>query len=153
MKELSVFVLDDEMTLAKMIKSNLESVGGFEVFIGDKLGSIDAVVNYVRDNKFHLIILDELMPNMMGHDIVKALHDSDDTRRIPIIVMSGLGEMIYNENDTWSWEPQTDLVKNRGDIITEKVPELAKEIYGVEGFLPKPFIFDDLLALIEGIME
>ena len=53
----------------------------------------DALV-YLRSNTPQLIISDITMPQMDGYALVQALHQDSRLRSIPVIVLTGRGEMV-----------------------------------------------------------
>jgi len=132
-----IVVVDDEKDLASMIKMNLEENGEYEVIVtNDPQEAEDLCVEHQPD----LIIVDEVMPEIKGHQLIRNIRKNAKIKGIPIIAMSGLGEMVYYQKENkWNWVPNSKVVENRGDIITEKMSDIAAEKYGVEGFIAKPF--------------
>ena len=43
----------------------------------------------VREHRPHAILLDVLMPDINGYDVLKMLKESEETADIPVIVLSG----------------------------------------------------------------
>lgn len=85
-----ILVIDDE-------KSNLMALNGilspdYTVFTA-KSGREG--LNRALADQPDLILLDIVMPGMNGFEVLKALKESEDTRRIPVIVITGLD----NEDD------------------------------------------------------
>ena len=87
-----VLIVDDE-------KSNLEVLIGiltpdYTVYM-TKNGSaaIEMANKYLPD----IILLDILMPDMNGFDVLSALKASDKTRNIPVIIITGLDSVADEE--------------------------------------------------------
>src|SRR3989338_5758846 len=87
-----IVMIDDEADMCVLVKGNLEETGEFEVVTSSDALQGEALC---RQEKPDLILLDNVMPQKKGSDIVKALKKSADTREIPIVMISGKGEMIY----------------------------------------------------------
>jgi CheY-like chemotaxis protein len=77
-----ILVIDDNPEDLKLIESILHSEGY------DVLDALDGASGVAKAIKEHpdLIVLDLLMPGMSGFDVVKALQDYPDARKIPIII-------------------------------------------------------------------
>ncbi|MHB1532480.1 response regulator [Acidithiobacillus sp.] len=79
-----VLVVDDEARAVEILRRQLSS-GGYEVL--SAYGGRDAVV---MAQHFHpdLILLDLMMPEFNGFDVVEALQTRPDTAAIPVLVMT-----------------------------------------------------------------
>ena len=112
----AILIVDDDLAILDMIAELLE-YEGYQV-VTCSSGS-DALAR-VKDNPPALILLDLMMPQMSGWQVIAALRSSPQTRAIPIVLLSA-----------------------RRDL-----PATAKDL-GVEHFLEKPFDLDELLRLIQ----
>jgi len=146
-----IVMIDDEPELCLLVKSNLEDTGEFEVTTtSDPL----TAENLCLQQKPDLILLDNVMPGKKGEEIAKSLKKNPETKRIPIIVVSGKGEMIYDKKKKqFQWQPSNPMAKQRGKIIDEKSPERAAAAYGVEDYISKPFTTELLVEVIKGVLE
>ena len=117
MPKKKIFIADDQEDILALLKDFLVS-HDFEVMV---LKEPRNILSLVISFKPDLILLDLLMPNLGGYDICEILNKNSSTREIPIIIITGFG--------------------NLGDI---------KKAYslGAVGYLVKPFALDDLLAKI-----
>ena len=116
-----IVMIDDEVDLCLLIKDNLEETGEFEVITTTNPEETERLC---LSQKPDLILLDIVMPKIQGTEIVKALKHRAETRTIPIIVISGLGEIVYfRKKGTWKWLPNRPIVLSRGNIIKEKDSE------------------------------
>ncbi|HEV2327820.1 MAG TPA: response regulator [Verrucomicrobiae bacterium] len=123
-----VLVVDDNDVIVKTISVKLKSAG-FEVFTA--LDGAEAV-SLVRKQKPDLIVLDISFPPDVagvpwdGFRIMEWLYRVDDSRRIPIIVITG----------------------GTGDKDRERAMAA-----GAVGFLPKPIDHDELLKLVRASLS
>lgn len=83
-EEVRVLVVDDEPANLELLEAQLKPAG-FQVLKADggKAG-IDAA----RSQSPNLILLDLMMPDVTGFDVVEALRAEDATRSIPIMVLT-----------------------------------------------------------------
>lgn len=89
----TVLVVDDEATLRDMASQTLRSFG-YNVITA---GNGNDAINVFRQNSglIDIVLLDLLMPDMAGADVVRSLHSMDTGLRI--VVSSGLVEQKYLE--------------------------------------------------------
>lgn len=83
-----IVLIEDDEVLAEVLYSELAEAG-FEVspaFDG-KEG-----LKQVREKKPDLVLLDLILPEMHGFEVLEELKKSPDTEKIPVIILSLLGE-------------------------------------------------------------
>ena len=143
-----ILVVDDEESICQLIKDSMEATGEFHVtctsdpFLVEKL---------CASEKPDLILMDVVMPRRKGSEIVQALKSNDKFSSIPIIIMSGLGEMVYLKGENqWKWLPNRPIVYERGEIETDS--HKAASAYGVEEYIEKPFTMDYLIKTVKKIL-
>ncbi len=85
-----IFVADDKEDVLSMLQDAL-TAKGFEVKISK---DPKEMIKLIKIFQPQLILLDLLMPDLDGFDICQILNDSPETRGIPIIFMSGLGDPV-----------------------------------------------------------
>ncbi len=146
-----IVMIDDEQDLCALVKANLEETGEYQVVTStDPL----AAEELIRTEKPDLVLLDNVMPQKKGQEIAGRLKQEPETQNIPIIVISGKGEMVYNrKKDQFQWLPGNPMAKERGEIIDERNPERAAKAYGVEDYISKPFTTDILITVIRDVMK
>ena len=107
-----------------------------------------------RAHKPDLMILDLVMPEMEGTQLIKILNRNPKTAAMKIIVTSGLGEISYSKKTgRWEWQPNNPLVEYRGkDIVKERSAERAAELYGVDDYIAKPFSPETLLDVLKDVL-
>lgn len=81
-----ILVIDDEPDVLTLMEARLKSAG-FEVITA--LGPKEGLIR-IKEHSPELIILDVLMPQMTGYDLVRELKTfPENLRKIPVIVTSG----------------------------------------------------------------
>ncbi|MDP2653443.1 MAG: response regulator [Candidatus Omnitrophota bacterium] len=145
-----IVYIDDEPDLCFMVKELLEGTGEFAVTTStDPLQA----ENLVRQVSPHLLLLDIVMPKRKGTDIIAAIKKDDAFKKLPIIVVSGKGEMIFDKKkQEFKWQPNNPLAKDRGQLPEGKSAEVLAEGYGVVDYISKPFTKDILLQVIRDVM-
>src|SRR3989344_5463292 len=86
-KQKIVLIEDDEM-LAEVMYSELTEVG-FEVF---QAFNGNEGLRQVKGKKPDLVLLDIILPEKSGFEVLEKLKKSPDTKNIPVIILSLLGE-------------------------------------------------------------
>lgn len=115
-----ILIVEDEMQMRLGLKDNLE-FEGYEVdFAEDGQSGLNKIIN----NKYHLIILDVMLPKMSGFDVCKQIRQKGI--KTPVIMLTAKGEEI------------------------DKV--LGLEI-GADDYMTKPFSLRELLARIKAILR
>lgn len=79
-----ILVIDDEPAIHRLIRTILEREG-FKLVGPDDEARYD---NSIKTTKPDLIILDLMMPEVSGFDILEMLKKDEDTMHIPVIVLT-----------------------------------------------------------------
>ena len=87
-----ILVVEDDKFLRKVYESKLPKEGFIVVSAGDGEAGLAAIKKESPD----LILLDLIMPKMTGFDVLAAIKKDPTLAKIPIIVLSNLGQ----EEDT-----------------------------------------------------
>ncbi|MFO1460333.1 MAG: response regulator [Verrucomicrobiota bacterium] len=85
MKRTRVLIIDDEESLTRLLKRNLERVGRFEVRTENS--ALDAVAAATEFGP-EVILLDVMMPGMDGGEIAVDLREVPALRRVPIVFLT-----------------------------------------------------------------
>jgi len=149
-----ILIIDDERGVVLLLKTILEKKG-YTVYTAQ---NVREGAKKLLEDRPHLVITDEVMPEIKGSELVKILKESDDTKHIPIIMISGRGEMVFSEKEQkFKWEPHNPMVKLRGDMPDGRSRETMLAAYKVDEFISKPFkteiveqIIADVLARNQG---
>ena len=117
----SILVVDDN---PKFLKDALPMYG-YDVTIAED--GIEALkILSEHENKFDIVLLDVMMPNMNGWDTLKAIRSNKKTQYIPVIMITAVSE-------------------------EQKVVSGLK--IGADDYIVKPFILPNLLARIEAVLR
>jgi threonine synthase len=81
----TVVVVDDNPQDARLVRRLLQAHKAYRVF---EAGSGTQALQLVHERRPDLIILDLMMPDMDGFDVLEALKTNPDTADIPVIVLS-----------------------------------------------------------------
>ena len=84
----TVLIIEDEAAQAQILKYNLESAG-FEALIAEN-GSDG--LSEARSALPELVLLDWMLPDMSGIEVCRILKSDDDTKAIPIIMLTARGD-------------------------------------------------------------
>ena len=115
----SILVVDDDADTRTMVKTILTN-SGFEVELCE---NGKACLEKLETYKPALVILDIMMPEMNGYDVVVHMKQKPETQNIPVMMLTAKGE------------PE--------DLIT------GYKDYAVEYYVTKPFTTRQLLAGIK----
>jgi PAS domain S-box-containing protein len=90
----TIMVVDDDPDIANLVKIQLES-SGYRVFV---LGRGRSVVARAEEKQPDLIILDLILPDWEGIDVLRALKENTVTADIPVIVLT----ITQDDGTAWS---------------------------------------------------
>lgn len=83
-----ILVIEDEANIARAVRDRLTRDGhGVDMVL-----SGPAAFEYLHDSRPDLIILDVLMPDMDGFEVVKRLKADEATRAVPVMLLTVLTE-------------------------------------------------------------
>lgn len=125
MRRQRILIVDDEEAVREMLADFLEEAG-YAAFTAAGRQGLDIVKATPPD----LILLDLLMPEMSGFEFLSQLHEVSGGARIPVIIVSGLGECLARAVDAG----------------------VARIAWGAE-IVAKPIDLADLLARIEQVLS
>src|SRR5665213_868982 len=86
-KQKRILIVDDDDQIARMYTTLLEIKG----FSTKRVNNGEDALAVVLEFKPDLILLDIMMPKISGFDVADILHNTADTKEIPIIMLSALG--------------------------------------------------------------
>jgi two-component system phosphate regulon response regulator PhoB len=85
-----VLVVEDERDLAELLAYNLEKEGYQALVTGTGLEGLETARRELPD----LILLDLMLPGMMGTEVCSSLRHSEKTRGIPVLMLTARGDEI-----------------------------------------------------------
>ena len=116
-----VLIVDDSIYMRSLIKNALEE-GGFEI-VGEAQNG-ETAIDLALELQPDLITLDNILPDMMGFEILKVL--KEEGLESKVVMVSAVGQQT---------------VVNKG-----------KEL-GAEDYIVKPFTNEDLLEVVKRVLS
>lgn len=114
-----LLLIEDDIKLGQLVKTYLEKYGHVVTYAEKpSLG-----FNYLNNDEFSLIILDIMLPEMDGFQVLKEVRKTND---IPVIMLTARSE------------------------VSDRIVGLE---LGADDYLPKPFEPRELLARIESVLR
>ena len=86
-----ILLIDDEQDFCSLVKKNLELIGDFQV---DTVTSGKAGLNKAKEIKPDLILLDIIMPDIDGFEVLERLKKDPDTLSIPVVMLTAKGDNV-----------------------------------------------------------
>ena len=115
-----VLVIDDN---PKFLEDSLP-LYGYEV--ESAIDGLKAMKTLSKKTDFDIILLDVMMPNMNGWDVLKEIRENENTKMLPIIMTTAISE-------------------------EQKIVKGLK--MGADDYIVKPFVLSTLLARIEAVIR
>ncbi len=119
-----ILAVDDEASVTRMIKLNLEAGGGYEVLTANDGREALATA---RQSKPDLILLDVMMPDMDGGEVAAAIETDPLLKSIPIVYLTA--------------------------AITKQEVGTSGKFSGGRRVIAKPISADDLITAIEEALQ
>lgn len=120
----TVLVVDDEPEIRQLVQRTLQAKGFAVETAADGAEGLAKAESLVPD----LVLLDAMLPKVHGFEACRRIKSSAATRHVPVVMMTA----VYR-----GWRFAQD----------------ARESYGAEDYIEKPFRIDDLLRRVEGALE
>ncbi len=86
----TILIIEDEQDLAELVAFNLEREGYRALIAADGVAGVEEARRQLPD----LILLDLMLPGMMGTEVCKLLKKQEKTATIPIIMLTAKGDEI-----------------------------------------------------------
>jgi CheY-like chemotaxis protein len=87
MRKKRILLVDDEVGFTRLLKLNLEQLRDYEVRVEN---GAERAVSAAREFRPDLVLLDVIMPRMIGHDVAERLRAEAEFRKVPIVFLSAL---------------------------------------------------------------
>ena len=87
-EEVRVLFVEDDPAVAQMYKLKLE-LDGYVVTVAP---DGEAGLRMAREDRPDIVFLDIRLPKMDGFAVLEGLRSADDTRHIPVVILSNYGE-------------------------------------------------------------
>ena len=117
-----ILIIDDEIHIVELLKFNLEN-NGYKVDY-----SYDGFDGYLKTKEFQpdLILLDWMLPNISGIDLLKKIRSDETLEQIPVIMLTA---------------------KNMEEDKLEGLED------GADDYITKPFSVKEVLARITSVLR
>lgn len=128
-----ILAVDDEPNIMELLKFNLSKEG--YRFIGVTNG-LDAIKT-VNEEKPDLIILDIMLPEMDGYDVLRAIKENKASAGIPVIMLSAKDEIIdkvlglelgADDYVTKPFSPREILARVKAHLRRKSQPPPSEEV-------------------------
>ncbi len=87
MAKRTILIIDDEISFAEMVKLNLEDTEDYEVRTEYKgADGVETAMEFAPD----LILLDIMLPDKDGFDVLRDLKENEKTKAIPVVMLTAL---------------------------------------------------------------
>ncbi|MEK6646033.1 MAG: response regulator [Candidatus Firestonebacteria bacterium] len=116
-----ILLADDEPDIARILKRYLE-LDGYEAEISS---TGKEALNKIASNKYDLLILDVMMPEVNGWEVCKKVKENPQTKDIPVIILTAK---------------------------TQNVDTLMSFECGADEYAPKPFDYPELSLQIKKLL-
>lgn len=84
----TIVIVEDNLSLSDIYKTRLELLG-YKCFVAtDGI----AALYFIQKETPHLVLLDLMVPNVAGDEILKRMRSSDWGKSIPVLIISNLNE-------------------------------------------------------------
>jgi DNA-binding response OmpR family regulator len=117
-----ILIADDDLHLRLLVRTTLE---GPECEVLEASNGQDARELASKESP-DLLILDWMMPNETGVEVLSALREDSNTSGLPVIMLTGK---------------------------TDKADRQAAILLGIRGYLAKPFSPVELIELVDKVLE
>lgn len=118
----TILVVDDDRDTAELVKRQLEE-SGYRALI---LGRGRTVESWVREKRPDLIILDLILPDISGLDVLRALKENPVTADIPVIVQT----IVPDDGSAWQLGVANYLVK---PVTSERLMQAVEQALTWQG--------------------
>ncbi len=117
-----ILVVDDDPNVGLLVSAVLKKYN----YSVSTLYDGSEVLDFLRNNKPDMILLDLRMPGIDGYSLCKRIRETPDTRDIPIVILSGVAEI----------DAKVDTIE-----------------LGADDFITKPFDVRELRARVNRILK
>ena len=85
---MKILLIDDDEALLTIFGTALKKDGFDVITASDGASGIEKT----KSDTFDLILIDQILPDMRGNDIVKTLKATEKTKNTPLVILSNFGQ-------------------------------------------------------------
>jgi len=121
-KMIKIAVIDDEQDILDMIEKFLKRTGGFDVKVfNNPLNALSSI-----DNSYDVVLLDIMMPQMNGLDVLKTLHEKmPELKIIMMTAYSTLDKVLKSHREGATHYVMKPFFSMKA--LEEKIYEILKQ--------------------------
>ncbi len=117
---IKIAIIEDDLAISQMYRVKFESEGySVDTAENGKLG-----LKLIEDMKPDIVLLDLMMPEMDGEEMLKKLRESDWGKDIKVIILTNMGE---SEAPPSIKEMHVEAFILKANMTPRQVAELVKE--------------------------
>lgn len=116
-----VLIAEDEANIAELLQFLLQREGHETQTVFDGAAALVAA----REDLPDVMVLDAMLPNLSGYEVLKALRADASLKRVPVLMLTAKGQ--------------------------DKDRKLAEDL-GVNAFITKPFANNDVIACVARLL-
>ncbi len=126
-----ILVIDDDVFVAEALSTYLELQG---CRVTEAYGLKSAIEKLRATDKIDLVILDYMMPDGSGTEVLQLMGDEKTIQRPPVIMSSGV-----LDSDTPLW-----------DELRRRLPETSQSL--IQAYVSKPYTLDAMDVAIHEVL-
>jgi len=123
----TILIVDDDDSIRECLRLILDKYNIIEA------GSGKDALKACRLEKPELIILDVVLPDMTGKDVLKEIRETDSYGDPMVVIITGMNNSLKNNTD---------------DNAEQAARNLWKKAYHVTDFISKPFDLNNLQTIV-----
>lgn len=118
----TILIVDDDQLLVRMYQKKLENDGYKVITAHDGKMALDTLMEGIPD----LILLDIMMPELNGLELLKKLKETERTKNIPVILLTNIGATDEDSERGLELGAVAYIVKasNRPAAVVAKIKEI-----------------------------
>ena len=117
--KVKVAIIEDDLAIVQMYRTKFESEGYDVETAGDGITGLELIESFTPD----VILLDLMMPNMTGLDMLSALRSTQSGKAARVIVLTNMGD---TETATKVYKMAADDYIVKAEMTPKQVAERVK---------------------------
>lgn len=123
----TILIIDDEKDFCWLVKEHLELGGNYSV-VTETSGK--RALQVVEETRPDLILLDILMPDMNGIDVLRKLKESKKTMMIPVVMLTAVGDSVTKSTAARLYDEDYITKPVRLEALKNRIDDLLSRISG-----------------------